>query len=83
MLVELETFLEFGENWWDEGPKTRDRLVFGKVTLNTEYISWLRRFEIGELFSFCEVHMVDRGCCFTVTKSYEEMRELLKVPAAA
>lgn len=83
MLIELETFIEFGDNWCDEGEKTRDRLVFGKAVINTEYIGWMRRFDIAEKFSFCKIHMVDRGGTFTVTKSYEEMRALLKVQALA
>lgn len=80
-LLEFETFLEIGETYFkkEEGDRTRDDLVFGRAVLNSEYISWLCRYPVGSFFDYCEVRMVDSGRCFVVTKSYEEMKALLKV----
>ena len=83
MLVELETFIEFGDNWYSHDPRRREDMVFGKMTINTEYISWLRRYPISGGFEFCAVMMVDHGQTFHVTKSYEELKSLLKVPGVA
>ncbi len=83
MFVELETFIEFGDNWFKHEPRRREDMVFGRMTINIEYIGWLRRYPISGDFDFCEVMMMDHGQTFRVTESYEEMKALLKVPAEA
>ena len=83
MLVELDRFIEAGDTWYGKAVKTLDDVVLDKVTINTEYVGWLRRYPICEDFDFTEVHMADRGGTVIVTKTYEEMKALLKVPTMA
>lgn len=80
IILEFETFREFGEGYFrkEEKERTREDLVFGLAVLNLEYVSSLRRYPVGR-FDYCQVRMVDSGQDFIVTKSYEDMKALLKV----
>ena len=76
MFVECQRFIEFNDRWGRTN--TRDGLTCEPITLNTEYIATLRRYQIAGGFEFCSVWMVDQGNNFVVDKTYEEMRDLLK-----
>jgi hypothetical protein len=80
MMVELQAFIEFGDNWFGDGPDnhTRAAMVFKPTTINTEYVSWFRRYEIAGDIEFCSVAMVDHGREFVFDVTYEQMRDLLK-----
>jgi len=82
MLIELESFVEVGDDWFKHDPRRREDTICQPVVINTEYVGWVRRYEFGP-FDWSEVHMVDRGGVFRITKTYEEMKALLKVGATS
>ena len=81
MLVELNRFVEYNAAWnWPQAgvEGNRDGLTFEPMTINTEYVAWLRRYPIAGGVEFCTVRMVDSGE-FILDITYEKMRDLLKV----
>jgi len=84
MLIEVDRFVEVGDGWYGKTPaeRTRADLVMRKVTINTEHIAWMQRYEWAE-FDFTEVHTVDRGPCITVDIAYDDLKALMKVKEAA
>jgi hypothetical protein len=78
MLVELERFVEFGDDWWKHDPGRREDMVFETMTINLDYVATARRWGGPKGFDFCDVHMADRGCVYVLDITYEDMRKLLK-----
>jgi hypothetical protein len=76
MIVEVERFVEFMDGFWSN--QTRERMLFTPMIINTEYIATIKRLPTIAGIEFCEVSMADYGRAFTVAKTYEEMRDLLK-----
>ena len=76
MIVELQRFVH-----WKDGDTvmswSRSDMEFAPITVNTTYISWVKRQKVGSI-EMSEVSFVDHGRTFTIDKTYEEMRELLK-----
>lgn len=86
MIVELQRFVEFGDDWHNHEPRRREDMLFERVTINTAYVAWIRKYEIYpgadmQPFDFCEVHMADRGGNFIFDKTYEGMKALVERPA--
>ena len=60
MIIELERFVEFKDEWFG-GIRTRDAMTFETMSINTDYVAWLRRWSGPPQFEFCEVHMGQIG----------------------
>lgn len=79
MIVELQRFVEFKDGWHKTGsPPTREVMEFEPVTINTEYITWVKRYCVFGAPELCEVGMIDHNRTFVIDKTYEDMRDLLK-----
>lgn len=77
MIVELQRFVEFGDNWYAVEPRDKANLVFEPMTINTEYIAWVHREDIGP-FEVCAIHMADRGGTFRFDIPYRKAVALMR-----
>ena len=86
MLIEVDRFIEFNDGYFRKmgtaEPLSLGDLVLKKITLNTDYITWMQRYEMRSLDA-TELGTADRGPHITVMISYEEMKALLDVKVAA
>lgn len=91
MIVELQRFIEFKPGWFTEhklvgkdwvrgkeAEKTLANLKLEPFTVNTEYITWLKRTDLCAPLDFCEIGTVDRHGPFVVYATYEDMRQKMK-----
>lgn len=84
MIVELQRFVEFKDSLWQAGSRadrSKTHMVFEPMTVNTEYVAWIRRTDLDGIIpglELCEAHFADWGSQFTFDISYEEMRGLLR-----
>lgn len=78
MIIELDRFVEFTNGWFAPGTesKSRTNMVFERMTINTDYVAWLRRHTVTGI-EMSEIHMADRGGNWVVDKPYETMRDVL------
>lgn len=73
MIIELLSF----DGWKDETGLGRENMELVPITINTDYIGFLKRQMIFTT-EMCEVGMVDWRTTFIVDKTYEEMCAMLQ-----
>ena len=87
MLIEVDRFIEFNDGYFRKigtaEPLSLGDLVLKKITLNTDYITWMQRYEMLRSFDATELGTADRGPHITVMISYDALKALLDVKAAA